>query len=128
MSKKVLIVDDEQDMVFGLRMMFEANNFEVMVAFDGQEALNIARQSKPDIMILDLMLPKVDGYRVCRMLKFDEKYRKIPIVILTARTSAEEMKIGMAVGADAYIVKPFDQQVLMDKVKALLKPSGSPSS
>ncbi|HQO57988.1 MAG TPA: response regulator [Candidatus Omnitrophota bacterium] len=125
MSKKVLIVDDEQDMVFGLRMMFESNNFEVMVAFDGQEALNIARQSKPDIMILDLMLPKVDGYRVCRMLKFDEKYRKIPIVILTARTSAEEMKIGMDVGADAYIVKPFDQQVLMDKVKALLKQSGS---
>jgi len=125
MSKKVLIVDDEQDMVFGLLMMFESNNFEVMVAFDGQEALNIARQSKPDIMILDLMLPKVDGYRVCRMLKFDEKYRKIPIVILTARTSAEEMKIGMDVGADAYIVKPFDQQVLMDKVKALLKQSGS---
>ncbi len=125
MSKKVLIVDDEQDMVFGLRMMFEANNFEVMVAFDGQEALNIARQSRPDIMILDLMLPKVDGYRVCRMLKFDEKYRKIPIVMLTARTSAEEMKTGMDVGADEYIVKPFDQQVLMDKVKALLKQSGS---
>ena len=121
MSKKVLIVDDEKDMVFGLQMMFEANNFEVVTAFDGQEALNKARQIKPDIIVLDLMLPKLDGYRVCRMLKFDEKYQKIPVIMLTARTSAEEKKTGMEVGADAYVIKPFDQQVLMDKVAQLLK-------
>ncbi|HOY09046.1 MAG TPA: response regulator [Candidatus Omnitrophota bacterium] len=127
MSKTVLVIDDEKDMVFGLQMMFEANNFEVVTAFDGQEALNKARQIKPDIIILDLMLPKIDGYRVCRMLKFDEKYRKTPIIMLTARTSAEDKKIGMDVGADAYVVKPFDQQVFMAKVTELLKQAAVPN-
>ena len=121
MSKKVLIVDDEKDMVFGLQMMFEAHNFEVVTAFDGHDALNKARQIMPDVIILDLMLPKMDGYRVCRMLKFDEKYQKIPVIMLTARTSDEEKKIGMEVGADAYVIKPFEQQVLMDTVARLLK-------
>ncbi|MFA5260792.1 MAG: response regulator [Candidatus Omnitrophota bacterium] len=128
MNKKVLIVDDEKDMVFGLQMMFEANNFEVVAAFDGQDALNKARQIKPDIIILDLMLPKLDGYRVCRLLKFDEKYQKIPVIMLTARTSAEEKKIGMDVGADAYVVKPFDQQVLMAQVRDLLDQGVPPAS
>ncbi len=120
MNKTILVVDDEKDMVFGLQMMFEAQNFKVLTAYDGQEALDKAREERPDIIILDVMLPKIDGYRVCRMLKFDEKYKKIPVLMLTARTADAEKRTGFEVGADAYIVKPFNQQELMDKIVALL--------
>ena len=120
-KKRILVVDDEQDMVFGLRMMLEANGFNVLAAFDGQEALDKARMGNPDLIVLDLMMPKLDGYKVCRLLKFDEKYKKIPIIMLTARTSDAEQKMGFEVGADAYLTKPFEQQVLMSKIKELLK-------
>ena len=119
-KKRVLIVDDEQDMVFGLQMMLEAGGFEVISAFDGQEALLKAREKNPDLIVLDLMLPKLDGYKVCRMLKFDEKYRKIPIIMLTARTSEDEEKMGFEVGANAYLTKPFEQDALLAKIKELL--------
>ncbi len=110
-------------MVYAVKLQLEANNYEVITAFDGQEGLDKARHEKPDLIILDLMLPKIDGYKVCRMLKFDEKYKKIAIILFTARSQKADEKVGFEVGADAYITKPFDPKVLLEKIKILLKES-----
>lgn len=120
-KKRILVVDDEADLVEMLKMRLEANNYEVMFAYDGQEALDKARKEKPDLIILDLMLPKMDGYKVCRMLKFDEKYKKIPIILFTARAQESDQKMGKEVGADAYVTKPFEPKVLLGKIEELLK-------
>lgn len=119
-SKKILLVDDEQDMIYAVRMRLEAEGYEVSVGTNGQEALNKIRIEKPDLIILDLMLPKIDGYKVCRMIKFDKKFAKIPIIICTARIQNEDIKLGFEVGADAYMTKPFDTAVLLNKIKELL--------
>ncbi|MBU2044003.1 MAG: response regulator [Candidatus Omnitrophica bacterium] len=118
-KKRILVVDDEQALVELVKMRLEANGYEVLSAFDGQEALDKARKEKPDLIILDLMLPKIDGYKVCRMLKFDEKYKKIPIILFTARAQESDKKMGQDVGADSYIVKPFEPKALLAKIKEL---------
>ena len=118
---RILLVDDEEDMVYAVKMQLEALGFEVLTAADGQEGLNKARRENPDLIILDVMLPKLYGYNVCRMLKFDSKYKHIPIILFTSRVQKEDQKIGLEVGADAYICKPFDPQALLDKIKELLK-------
>jgi len=120
-KKKILLVDDENDLVETLGYRLEANNYEVIKAFDGQEGLDKARKESPDLIILDLMLPKLDGYKVCRMLKFDDKYSKIPIILFTARAQESDKKTGEEVGADAYVTKPFEPVVLLAKIKDLLK-------
>jgi two-component system, OmpR family, alkaline phosphatase synthesis response regulator PhoP len=120
MPKKILLVDDEADIVTSIKARLEANNYAVIVASDGQQALELARKEMPDLIILDLMLPKIDGYRVCRMLKFDDKYKHIPIFMFTARAQESDKKLGEEVGADAYILKPFELKSLMDKIKETL--------
>ncbi len=80
-----------------------------------------AKGNLPDLVILDLMLPKIDGYKVCRMLKFDEKYKHIPVIMFSARAQETDKKLGEEVGADAYLVKPFEPEVLISKIKELLK-------
>ena len=117
---RILIVDDEPDLIMMLRLRLEAAGYEILEAADGQDALEKARREKPDLIILDLMLPKLDGYKVCRMLKFDEKYKHIPIIIFTARVQDSQKKLGEEVGADAYIAKPFEPPVLLGKIKELL--------
>ena len=119
-KKRILIVDDEEDIVNVLRFRLEANNYAVQSASEGQEGLNKARVEKPDLIILDLMLPKLDGYKVCRMLKFDEIYKSIPIIMFTARAQKKDEELGMETGADAYIAKPFESEVLLGKIKELL--------
>jgi len=121
MAKKILIVDDEVQLVEMIKMRLEASGYEIIFAHDGQDGLDKAKKEKPDLMILDLMLPKIDGYKVCRMLKFDEKYKQIPIILFSARAQDEDKKMGQEVGADAYITKPFDPQALLGKIKELLK-------
>ena len=121
MAKRILIVDDETQLVDLVTMRLEANNYVVLTAYDGQEALDKAHKEKPDLIILDLMLPKIDGYKVCRMLKFDAKYNKIPIIMFTARAQESDKQMGQEVGADAYITKPFESQALLVKIKELLK-------
>jgi adenylate cyclase len=122
MSKaKVLIVDDELDLVEMVSLRLEANNYQVISAFDGQAGLDKARSEKPDLIILDIMLPKIEGYKVCRMLKFDERYKQIPIILFTARAQASDIKLGEDVGADAYLTKPFEPDILLNKVIELLK-------
>lgn len=120
-KKRILLIEDEVDMVYALTLHLEAMNCEVLSAGDGQTGLDMARKEKPDLIILDLMLPKMDGYKVCRILKFDERYKKIPIIMFTARAQDQDKKLGQEVGADAYITKPFDSKVLLDKISALLK-------
>lgn len=119
-KKRILIVDDEKDLVEMLTLRLEASNYEALRAYDGREALDKAKKEKPDLIILDLMIPKIDGYKVCRMLKFDEKYKHIPIIMFTARAQGEDRKLGEEVGADAYITKPFEPQALLAKIKELL--------
>ena len=118
---KVLIVDDESDLLEMISLRLEANNYQVICACDGQEGLDKARTEKPDLIILDIMLPKIDGYKVCRMLKFDEKYKQIPVILFTARVQEYDIKLGEEVGADAYITKPFEPDILLSKVSELLK-------
>ena len=120
MSKRILIVDDEKDIADTLKFRLEATGYEVIVSYDGQDGLNRAKTGSPDLIILDLMLPKIDGYKVCRMLKFDETYKHIPIILFTARIQDDDKKTGMEVGADAYITKPFEASVLLAKIKELL--------
>ena len=121
MSKKILLVDDETELVEMMKMRLEANNYQVITGYDGQEALEKARKEKPDLLILDLMLPKMDGYKVCGLLKKDTRYSKIPIIIFTARAQQEDKKAGEEAGADAYITKPFEPKALLEKIKELLK-------
>ena len=121
MGKKLLLVDDEKDLVDAVVLRLEANGYEVSVAYDGQQGLDKARKEKPDLIILDLMLPKMDGYKVCALLKADTRYNNIPIIMFTARAQESDMMTGEEVGAEAYITKPFDSQVLLDKIKALIK-------
>jgi two-component system, OmpR family, alkaline phosphatase synthesis response regulator PhoP len=120
-KKRILIVDDEKDLVYGVSLQLETSGFEVLVAYDGQEGLDKARKEKPDLIILDLMLPKIDGFKVCRMLKFDEKYKKIPIILFTVRAQESDKQTAAEVCADAYITKPFEPQVLLDKIEELLR-------
>lgn len=119
-GKKILVVDDEVELVKGIRIMLEKDGYEVIVAYDGQEALKKARREKPDLIILDVMLPKMDGYKVCALLKHDTKSSSIPIILFTARAHEEDIKAGEEVHADAYITKPFKPEVLIGKIEELL--------
>lgn len=119
-KKRILLVEDEQDMVYAVTLQLEAKGYDVITASDGQEGLDKARKEKPDLVILDLMLPKIDGYKVCRMLKFDSRYKNIPVVLFTARAQDSDKKTGKDVGADAYITKPFESKTLLDKIEELL--------
>ena len=118
--KKILVVDDETDLVETLRFPLEMEGFEVLVSYNGEDALNKARKEIPDLILLDLMLPKLDGYKVCRLLKFDEKYKHIPILMLTAKTQEKDKILGKETGANEYITKPFEMDHLLEKVKTYL--------
>jgi DNA-binding response OmpR family regulator len=120
MGKKILLVDDENNIVTILEARLMANGYDVVTASDGQEGLAKARSEKPDLIILDIMLPKLDGYKVCRMLKFDDQYKHIPIILFSARTQDSDLETGKQQGADAYITKPFQPDALLSKIKELL--------
>jgi len=117
---KVLIIDDEIDLVETMTFRLESAGYEVINAFDGLEGLDKARAENPDIILLDVMMPKMDGYHVCRMLKFDEKYRHIPIIMLTARGQEQDKATGLEVKADLYMTKPFESSELMTNIKKLI--------
>ncbi len=123
-KKRILVVEDQTAIINMLRMRLEANNFEVITAGDGQEGLEKARKENPNLIILDIMLPKMNGYKVCQLLKADPKYRAIPIIISSGRTPQEIRKVGQEVGADAYVSKPFEAGVLLSKIKELLEKNG----
>lgn len=118
--KRILLVDDEPELVEIVKMRLEANKFKVLTASDGQEALKKARTEKPDLIILDLMLPYVNGHKVCRLLKFDSRYKHIPIIIFTAKASEADREAAREVMADDYITKPFEPDILLKKINKLI--------
>jgi len=120
-KKKILIVEDEPEMVQRLKRRLEANDYEVMEAYDGEAGLELAKTKSPDLILLDLMLPKVDGHKVCALLKADSRYNKIPILIFTALAQDSDQEMAKEAGADAYITKPFKAEVLLAKIEELLQ-------
>jgi DNA-binding response OmpR family regulator len=120
-SPKILVVDDEADLVSVLRFGLEVEGFEVISASDGEQGLSMARDSGPALVLLDLMLPKLDGYKVCRALKFDERYRTIPVFILSARSGDDDRRLALDMGADAFITKPYEMKELVAKIRARLQ-------
>jgi DNA-binding response OmpR family regulator len=117
---RILIVDDEADLVSVLRFGLEIEGFELIEAGDGEEGLRLAREQRPSLMLLDLMLPKLDGYKVCRALKFDERYKSMPIFILSARSGEQDRRLAIEMGADAFITKPYEMRELVAKIRVRL--------
>ena len=118
---RILIVEDEPDFFKVLRIRLEANGYEVIWAEDGQKGLDMARNLSPDLIIMDVMLPKMNGFSVTRLLKFDDKYCKNPIIIMSARSSKNDIETGLQSGADIYLTKPFKSEELLEDIEKLLK-------
>lgn len=119
MPSKILIVDDEVHLARILQFTLEHAGFEVRTAFDGKEALEQAKKERPDLVILDLMLPIIDGYKVCNILKNDEEFKTVPIIILSARDLSRE-DLEEPISADLYMEKPFNTGTLIEKISELL--------
>lgn len=119
-GKKILVVDDSPTIVEIIKTVLGGAGYNVITATDGLEALNTARKEKPDLIVLDIMLPKMQGYQVCRLLKFDERFQNIPIVMLTAKTEESAKMTGLKTGADEYLTKPVRPAELLNVVKELL--------
>ncbi|HEX3314827.1 MAG TPA: response regulator transcription factor [Gemmataceae bacterium] len=116
---RVLIIEDERDMIDVLTYSLQREGFEVSVAHDGQEGLRKAQMQLPDMILLDLMLPKLDGLEVCRELKAGERTRTIPILMLTAKAEETDQVVGFTMGADDYVTKPFSVKVLIQRIRVL---------
>ena len=125
-KKKVLMVDDEQGFVEFVRDRLEAKGLDVITAFNGTEALEMAHSAHPDLIILDIMMPQMNGYDVCRKLKIDKKFKEIPIIMLTAKFQPNDIEFGKEMGADAYLTKPLELEMLSDKIDELLKINKKP--
>lgn len=121
MRKNILIVEDEKDIIEVLRYYLEKENYRIHVAEDGFTALDIAGKVVPNLIILDLMLPRLDGIEVCKRLKADERLREIPIIMLTAKAEEADKIKGLETGADDYVTKPFSAKELMARVKAHIR-------
>ncbi|MFA5317393.1 MAG: response regulator transcription factor, partial [Dehalococcoidales bacterium] len=115
---KILVVDDEVKIVEILKAYLERENYEVLSAYDGRSALALAQREHPDLVILDLMLPEVSGWDVCRRLRQDSE---VPIIMLTARDETADKIVGLELGADDYVTKPFDPKELVSRVRAVLR-------
>jgi len=116
--KKILVVDDEPTLVATLKYNLERDGFQVVTAEDGESALNLARSHRPDLVLLDLMLPGLDGFQVCRILR---REIQAPILILTAKGEEIDKVVGLELGADDYVTKPFSMRELLARVRALLR-------
>jgi two-component system alkaline phosphatase synthesis response regulator PhoP len=121
MKKKILVVDDEVDIVELIRYNLEKEGYDVLSASDGEKALEIVRKSAPDLVILDLMLPVIAGLEVCRFIRKDLSTEHLPIIMLTAKTEDLDKIIGLELGADDYITKPFNVRELISRIRAVLR-------
>jgi DNA-binding response OmpR family regulator len=121
MTKEILIVDDEPNVVIPLQFLMEQHGYKVMVAERGEDALDLVYQYKPDLVLLDILLPGIDGYEVCEIIRLNPNFRNVKIIFLTAKGREMEIAKGMALGADAYITKPFSNAALVAKVKEVLE-------
>ena len=119
--KKILIVDDEPNIVMSLEYIFKKENYKVFIARDGAEAIEIADANLPDIILLDIMMPNVDGYQVLNYLKSSKELNEIKVIFLSAKNKVSDIELGLQLGADKYISKPFSTKKLVKEVKELLK-------
>ena len=126
MKHRLLVVDDEPSIAKIVRKQLEVAGYEVTVAVDGLEGLTKARETLPELIVLDVMLPKMNGVEVCSTLKQDPKTQRIPILMLTAKAQRQDQETGLQAGADAFLTKPFQLEELLDKVKTLLDRAGGP--
>ena len=120
---RILVVDDDHDIVRLVRSYLEKAGFEVLTAFDGETALHLLRAERPQLLILDLMLPDRDGWDVARLVRSDKKLAATPIIMLTARVEDNDKIVGLEIGADDYITKPFNPREVVARVRALLRRS-----
>jgi len=121
MAKRILIVEDENELARALQIRLEKAGFVTILASDGEEGLEKAKEEKPDLIILDIILPKRDGYSVCRKLKLDKEMSHIPIIMLSVKAQRHEIEEGYKNGASFYITKPFEIQTLLSQIEALLQ-------
>src|SRR5918997_195592 len=116
--RRVLVVDDDRNIVQLVRMYLEKDGYQVAVGYDGEEAIDVSRAFKPDLVVLDLMLPRVDGLEVCRRIRWTSD---VPIIMLTARTTEPDKLTGLDAGADDYVTKPFSPRELLARIRAVLR-------
>ena len=119
-AKRILVVEDNPRILLVIQRRLESAGYSVITAQEGPRGLEMAKSERPDLILLDLTLPKLDGFEVCRLLKRDPAYSQIPIIMLTARTEANDVGSGLRCGADHYMTKPFDHAVLLGQMANLL--------
>lgn len=117
MAKKILVVDDEPEIVDFIRVILEDAQYEVISASNGQEAIAMIEDEKPNLILSDVMMPRLDGYQLARIVKYNEDFNDIPVILVTARDQERDKEIGHEVGADDYLVKPIDDELLLKLVK-----------
>jgi two-component system alkaline phosphatase synthesis response regulator PhoP len=125
--KRVLIIEDDKDIVELVRYNLANEGFQVHAAFDGSSGLNTLKKTPPDLLLLDLMLPKLSGLEICREIRRDDSLNRLPILMLTARGEEADRVVGLEMGADDYVTKPFSPRELLARVKALLRRAEPPS-
>ena len=120
-KKKILVVEDDRDISELIRYNLEREGYDVSALFDGSRVIEFVQKSHPDVVLLDLMLPETDGIDLCRQLKADGSTKNIPIVMLTAKSEESDMVVGLQMGADDYITKPFSPKVLIARIKVIMR-------
>ena len=121
MPATILIVDDEPSIVVPLEFLMNQNGYHVLVAESGEEAIEMISKHKPDLILLDIMLPGIDGFEVCEIIRLSPEWKNIKVIFLTARGREMDIAKGLVLGADAYITKPFSNSAIVQRVKELLK-------
>jgi DNA-binding response OmpR family regulator len=124
MAQRILVVDDDRQIVRLVQSYLQNAGFSVLTAYDGEEALHVVRREKPDVIVLDLMLPRRDGWAVTKLLRADDNLSGIPILMLTARIEDVDKILGLELGADDYLTKPFNPQEVVARVRAILRRAG----
>lgn len=125
MSNKgtILVIDDEKDLIELVRYNLEKEGYDVIAAYDGQSGLEVVKKHRPDLVVLDLMMPGLDGLQVCQRLRADPRSSRIPVIMLTAKATEADRVVGLEFGADDYIIKPFSPREVVARVKAVLRRS-----
>lgn len=125
-KKKILVVDDEKDIAESVKILLSEKGFKVVIANNGAEAVKKAKAEKPDMIVMDLMMPEMNGFDACKMLKADNETAHTPVLVLTAQQLGKDLEDAFAAGANDYVIKPFSNERLLEKVEKLL--SGKPEA
>ena len=120
MTRRILIADDEENIVISLEFLMKREGFEVLVAQDGEQAVEMIRAERPDLVLLDVMMPKKSGFEVCQEIKSDPELSSVKILMLTAKGRETEVAKGLALGADSYVTKPFSTKELVEQIRNIL--------